>query len=177
MSSSSPSPNTNWFSDKMNRFHDGHERLKHSVHSYWRQNNILSPRGKVGKVVMGCLYFSIPVVVGYFVVTKVVDRSESTIQERLGGIGSVTSTSNSNSTSSNRQSSDANNAETETTPSSSSSTEKVGAGGWGGGVHLATGDKQTQDVNRINLERFMKKQRRLKEKRERKAKAAAAAQE
>jgi hypothetical protein len=47
--------------------------------------------------------------------------------------------------------------------------EKVGAGGWGGGVHLLTSDQETQETNRVNLERFMKKQRRLKEKRERKA--------
>jgi hypothetical protein len=47
--------------------------------------------------------------------------------------------------------------------------EKVGAGGWGGGVHLVNSDNLTQDVNRVNLERFMKKQRRLKEKREREA--------
>jgi hypothetical protein len=45
--------------------------------------------------------------------------------------------------------------------------EKVGAGGWGGGVHLVAGDTKTQDVNRINLERFMKKQRKEKMKRER----------
>lgn len=45
--------------------------------------------------------------------------------------------------------------------------EKVGAGGWGGGVHLANSDEQTQNVNRINLERFLKKQRKLKAKRER----------
>jgi hypothetical protein len=47
--------------------------------------------------------------------------------------------------------------------------EKVGAGGWGGGVHLANSDTRTDEVNRINLERFLKKQRRLKEKREREA--------
>lgn len=50
--------------------------------------------------------------------------------------------------------------------------EKVGAGGWGGGVHLANSDSRTQEVNRINLERFLKKQRRLKEKRERAAQKA-----
>jgi hypothetical protein len=47
--------------------------------------------------------------------------------------------------------------------------QKLGAGGWGGGVHLVNSDNETQDVNRINLERFMKKQRRLKEKREKEA--------
>jgi len=47
--------------------------------------------------------------------------------------------------------------------------EVVGAGGWGGGVRLATSDQETQDKNRVNLERFLRKQKRLKEKRERDA--------
>jgi hypothetical protein len=48
-------------------------------------------------------------------------------------------------------------------------TEIVGAGGWGGGVRLAKSDQDTQDMNRVNLDRFLRKQRRLKEKREREA--------
>jgi hypothetical protein len=47
--------------------------------------------------------------------------------------------------------------------------EIVGAGGWGGGVNLATSDQKTQDINRINLERFRKKLLRDKQKREREA--------
>jgi len=152
-SSSSSAPNNNWFV----KFHGGHERVKNAVHSFWRQNSILSPRGKAGKFVMSCFYFSIPVVAGYFVVTKVVDGSESTVRERLAETDSPTSLSSSS--------------------SSSSLTQKVGAGGWGGGVHLASSDRGTQDVNRINLERFMKKQRKLKERREREAAAAVAAKE
>ena len=46
-------------------------------------------------------------------------------------------------------------------------TQEVGAGGWGGGVRLATSDEETQEINRVNLERFLKKQRRLRRKRER----------
>jgi hypothetical protein len=48
-------------------------------------------------------------------------------------------------------------------------TEVVGAWGWGGGVRLARSDQDTQDMNRVNLDRFLRKQRRLKEKREREA--------
>jgi hypothetical protein len=128
----------------MNQFSGFHERLKNSVHTYWRQSTILSPRTRFGKVIMGSLYFSIPVVLGYFVVTKVVDMSESTVQERLGGSSSTGIISGEN------------------------EFEKIGAGGWGGGVNLATSNKETQDVNRINLERFLRKQRKLKAKRERK---------
>ena len=132
-----------------------HERLKNSVHTYWQQSTILSPRTRFGKVIMGSLYFSIPVVLGYFVVTKVVDIAESTVQERLGG-----GSSSSSSSSGTAGGSDSGENEYEY--------EKIGAGGWGGGVNLATSDKETKDVNRINLERFLRKQRKLKAKRERK---------
>ena len=40
---------------------------------------------------------------------------------------------------------------------------------------MVTNDKDTQEINRVNLERFLKKQRKLKAKREREAAAAAAA--
>jgi hypothetical protein len=36
----------------------------------------------------------------------------------------------------------------------------------GVGVQMVHSDQQTQEINRINLERFLKKQRRLKQKRE-----------
>ncbi len=142
----STTSNTNWFV----RFHNGHENLKNAVHSYWRQNAILSPRGTAGKIFMSCFYFSLPVVFGYVVVNKIVDGTESTIQDRIENTSSTTS-------------------------STDVPAPKIGAGGWGGGVNLATSDKATQDVNRINLERFLKKQRKLKEKREREAATAAAA--
>jgi len=139
--------------NQVHRFHEGHEKVKHAVHSYWRQNTILSPKGKFGKVVMSCFYFSIPVVFGYVVVNKVVERSESTIQERFGDTTAASLLSSAS--------------------ASASATPKIGAGGWGGGVNLATSDRDTQEVNRINLERFLKKQRKLKEKRERAAAATA----
>ena len=52
--------------------------------------------------------------------------------------------------------------------------ERVGAGGWGGGVHLVTSDQETRDVNKVNLERFLKKQRRMLEKKERQQRKEAA---
>lgn len=52
-------------------------------------------------------------------------------------------------------------------------TERVGAGGWGGGVHLVTSDQETQETNRVNLERFLRQQRRLMKKRERERENAA----
>jgi len=111
----------------------------------------LSPRGPVGKVVMSCFYFSLPVMFGYVVVNKIVEGSESTIQEKVGDKKTIAA-------------------------AAAAPSQKIGAGGWGGGVNLATSDKATHDVNRINLERFLKKQRKLKQKREREAAAAAAAE-
>ena len=96
---------------------------------------------------MSCVYFSLPIMVGYVVFNKIVEGSESTIQERLGDKKRI---------------------------AAAPTSQKIGAGAWGGGVNLATSDKATQDVNRINLERFLKKQRKLKEKREREAASAAA---
>lgn len=147
MPSSSSTPSSNWFV----RFHNGHEKVKNAVHSYWRQNTILSPRGPVGKVVMSCFYFSLPVMFGYVVVNKIVEGSESTIQEKVGDKKTIAAAA------------------------AAAPSQKIGAGGWGGGVNLATSDKATHDVNRINLERFLKKQRKLKQKREREAAAAATA--
>ena len=117
--------------------------MKHAVHSYWRQNTILSPRGRFGKFMMSCFYFSLPVVAAYFGVNKLADASESAAQERFGDQKTI--------------------AKDEV---------KIGAGGWGGGVNLATSDRQTQEFNRINLERFLKKQRKLKKKEEAAAAAA-----
>ena len=141
--------------DLLNRFHEGHERVKHAVHSYWRQNTILSPKGRFGKAVMSCFYFSIPVVAAYFGVNRIADASESAAQERFGDQADAV-------------------AKHKHKPTEAISVQKIGAGGWGGGVNLATSDRDTQDVNRINLERFLKKQRKLKEKREREAAANAA---
>eukprot|EP00535_Pseudo-nitzschia_heimii_P006535 CAMPEP_0197177204 /NCGR_PEP_ID=MMETSP1423-20130617/2903_1 /TAXON_ID=476441 /ORGANISM="Pseudo-nitzschia heimii, Strain UNC1101" /LENGTH=169 /DNA_ID=CAMNT_0042626725 /DNA_START=88 /DNA_END=597 /DNA_ORIENTATION=+ len=158
-SSSSSANGGNWFANKIHLFHDGHERVKNAVHSYWRQNTILSPRGKFGKVAMSCVYFSVPVVLGYVVVTKIVDGAESTARERLIGGGGG----------------DKKRYIDGATDGRSSIDSRVGAGGWGGGVHLATSDEQTQDVNRINLERFLKKQRKLRDKQEQETAAADAA--
>merc|ERR1719223_1581844 len=125
----------------------------------------------VGKVVMSFVYFSIPVLGGYFVANKAVALSESSVQERFGDLD--------------RNCTDTTNVKMGSSFSSSpkleqrivlsgdkivvhdvgTGNEKVGAGVWGGGVKLATSDESTQEVNRINLERFMKKQLDLKQKR------------
>lgn len=49
--------------------------------------------------------------------------------------------------------------------------ERVGAGGWSKGVRLAVSNDTTQEINRINVERYIKRERRKKEKREREEKS------
>ena len=100
------------------RFHQGHENLKNAVHSYWRQNTFLSPRGKAGKFVMASVYFSLPVIFGYVVVNKIVDNAERNALSTIGG----------------------NNNTADTIPQTIKTKNSV------------------QEVNRINLERFLRKQ-------------------
>ncbi|KAG7357369.1 hypothetical protein IV203_002057 [Nitzschia inconspicua] len=144
----------------MNRFSQAHERLKQSIHTYWRQNRYLSPRSTAGKVVMSCVYFSLPVAIGYYISTAAVEMSESTIEERFG----------------NKYNNNNNNNNNRSLPDDRSSREEDSEDKlFGIGVHLVTSDQETQEINRINLERFLKKQRRLKEKREREREEAAQA--
>eukprot|EP00536_Pseudo-nitzschia_multiseries_P007722 jgi/Psemu1/196259/e_gw1.184.49.1 len=152
-----------------NRFHDGHEKIKNSVHSYWRQNTFLSPRGTAGKAVMSCVYFSIPVIAGYVLVNEIIDRSESTVHERIRiAIATQSGGANANANANAEEAQ----PQPQPQPQSTETAPIIGAGGWGGGVRLAGSDRATQDVNRINLERFLRKQRKLKEKREREEAAA-----
>eukprot|EP00539_Tryblionella_compressa_P000507 CAMPEP_0178733866 /NCGR_PEP_ID=MMETSP0744-20121128/1027_1 /TAXON_ID=913974 /ORGANISM="Nitzschia punctata, Strain CCMP561" /LENGTH=153 /DNA_ID=CAMNT_0020386085 /DNA_START=277 /DNA_END=738 /DNA_ORIENTATION=- len=141
--------NGNWFWNNMNKLNQAHEQLKHAVHSYWRQNRYLAPKSTVGKVFMSCVYFSIPVVIGYYVSTKAVELSESTVEERFGNPGA---TAESPLKSSNKL-----------TASQEGDDKILGVVG----VQMVTSDRETQEINRVNLERFLKKQRKLKEKRER----------
>lgn len=67
-----------WFMTKIHQFNAAHNRLKHHVHTAYRY-----PLPPWGRVVMGFVYFSIPVVVGYAVSSWVVSRAESTVDERL----------------------------------------------------------------------------------------------
>jgi alanine racemase len=94
---------------------------------------------------MSGVYFSIPVLVGYYVSTAAVEISESTVEKRFGHSKVHPTSRSANSSISNEDHDD-----------------KI----LGIGVHLVTSDEETQEVNRVNLERFLKRQRKLKEKRE-----------
>jgi hypothetical protein len=144
------------------RFSKGHEQLKHRIHSYWRQNTYLAPRTVAGKIFMSCVYFSVPVAIGYYVSTKAVEISESTIDERFGKNDAGGSEDSYNTTA---------NTSTWSQQEQEENNKLLGVVG----VHMVTNDKDTQEINRINLERFLKKQRKLKIKREREQAAEAAA--
>ena len=72
-----------WLGDKFQRFHQAHERLKNRVHTAWRYH---LPHW--GRFVMGCVYFSVTIVLGYYASMWAISKSEATVHERLGsGLG------------------------------------------------------------------------------------------
>jgi hypothetical protein len=71
-----------WILTKVHEFQTAHNQLKHTVHTAWRY-----PLPPWGRAVMGCVYFSIPVVAGYAVSNWVVSQSEATVEERFADVG------------------------------------------------------------------------------------------
>lgn len=57
-------------------FHEKHEKLKHTVHTAWRY-----PLPKWGQYAMGCFYFTIPVVGGWYVMQWAISKSVDEIGE------------------------------------------------------------------------------------------------
>ena len=97
---------------------------------------------------MGCFYFTVPVVGGWYVmqwaISKSVDeigeRGEKLRQNRLEGFGNKTIIDGKE--------------------------EKIGAGGRYGGVNLAMSDSSTQENNRVMLEGLFRKERRKRREKE-----------
>lgn len=132
-----------WLFSAIRNFHQRHERLKHTVHTAWRY-----PLPRWGRVIMGCVYFSIPVVGGYQIMQWAISKSHESIGKRgeflpkkeIQGIGDKRILED-------------------------GTEEKVGAGGVGGGVRLAVSDPKTQTQNRQMLEAFFRQQRRKEKQR------------
>ena len=117
--------------DFLHRLHVRHERLKTSIHEGWRY-----PLPPWGRAVMGCLYFSLPVIGGWHVMQWAIGKSHASIGrngEHLPVVGNP----------------DSNHGHQQ---------QLVGAGGWGGGVHLTASDEETQKRNRKMLQRFLRQQ-------------------
>ena len=118
--------------DFLHRLHVRHERLKTSIHEGWRY-----PLPPWGRAVMGCLYFSLPVIGGWHVMQWAIGKSHASIGrngEHLPVVGNP----------------DSNHGQQQQ--------QLVGAGGWGGGVHLTASDEETQKRNRKMLQRFLRQQ-------------------
>mmetsp|Transcript_37495 Transcript_37495/g.90443 ORF Transcript_37495/g.90443 Transcript_37495/m.90443 type:complete len:144 (-) Transcript_37495:121-552(-) len=122
-------------------FHEKHEKIKHTVHNTWRY-----PLPKWGRYAMGCIYFTVPVVGGWYVmqwaISKSVDeigeRGEKLQQKELRGFGNKTVIEGKE--------------------------ETIGAGGKLGGVHLAVSDSSTQEKNKAMLESMFKQERKRRNK-------------
>jgi len=136
--------------------HQKHERLKHYVHNGFRY-----PLPPWGRAVMGFVYFSLPVIGGWHIMQWAISKSHASIGERgeklpqkqIQGVGNKVM------------------VDTET----GQQVQKVGAGGWGGGVHLAVSDENVQERNQKLLKTYLKQQRKLLRKKEREENEKAAA--
>jgi len=141
-----PPRQESWLSSGLRGFHQKHERLKKAVHEGFRY-----PLPKWGRVAMGCVYFMIPVVGGYYVMQWAISKSHESIGphgeklpvKSVQGIGDKRVVTH------------------------DGQLATVGAGGWGGGVRLAVSDEATQRKNRENLDHFLKRQKRIQDRLER----------
>jgi hypothetical protein len=121
-----------------------HENLKKFVHEGMRY-----PLPPVGQKFMAFVYFSIPVIGGFAIYNWVVGKAHASIGEhgelladkQIKGIGNKT-------------------------VDEDGTVRRVGAGGWGGGVHLAVSDSETQRKNQVQLKKFLRRQKKLLEKQE-----------
>jgi hypothetical protein len=94
---------------------------------------------------MGGVYFTIPVVGGYQIMQWAIRKSHKEIGEHgerlpvkeLQGLG-----------------------DKRLSPENRQELQRVGAGGWGGGVHLAVSDVETQKRNTEKFKRMLQKIRR-----------------
>lgn len=132
-----------WLRNTIEQLHDRHERLKNTIHNGFRV-----PLPRYGQFLMGVVYFTIPVVGGWYIMQWAISKSHHSIglhgeklpnRSGIQGLGDKRVVV----------------AEDAEQPEY----RKVGAGGWGGGVHLATSDEETQRRNQEKIRKFLKRQR------------------
>ena len=126
---------------------DRHERIKEYIHNGFRY-----PLPKSGQYIMGFVYFSIPVISGWYIMQWAISKSHESIgyqgerlpQKSVQGLGDqrpvVRTVGN-----------------TEGKTQEVVEYQKVGAGGWGGGVHLVVSDEEEQQRNRKKLRKLLRK--------------------
>jgi hypothetical protein len=125
---------------------DRQERLKNYIHNGFRY-----PLPKYGQYIMGFVYFSIPVISGWYVMQWAISKSHDSIgyngehlpNKSIQGIGD-------------RRPIHDNDGGGDSGNEHVLKYEKVGAGGWGGGVHLVVSDEEEQKKNRKKLRKLLK---------------------
>jgi hypothetical protein len=138
---------------------DRHERIKEYIHNGFRY-----PLPKYGQYFMGFVYFSIPVISGWYIMQWAISKSHQSIgyygenlpTKSVQGVGDqrpVVRTISAGKTSSATEKGSDLIKETEQIVEY----QKVGAGGWGGGVHLVVSDEEEQKKNRKKFRTFLKK--------------------
>jgi hypothetical protein len=132
-----------WLRNSIQMLQDRHERLKNTIHNGFRY-----PLPRYGQILMGMVYFTIPVVGGWYIMQWAISKSHHSIglygeklpnQSRIQGLGD----------------------KRVVVAEDTEQVQKVGAGGWGGGVHLAVSDEESQRRNQEKLRKFLKRQRKL----------------
>mmetsp|Transcript_9216 Transcript_9216/g.11620 ORF Transcript_9216/g.11620 Transcript_9216/m.11620 type:complete len:145 (+) Transcript_9216:68-502(+) len=129
--------------DAARGFNERHERLKNYVHTAWRV-----PLPRWGQVLMGCFYFSVPVVGGWHVMQWAISKAHDSIGEKgeklkikdVQGIGD--------------------------SKKMDGEMKRIGAGGVGMGVRLAVSDQDDQDRSKKMLEKMLNRARKRKIKEE-----------
>ena len=135
--------------DYLHQLHVRHERLKTAIHEGWRY-----PLPRWGRVVMGCIYFSLPVIGGWYVMQWAIGKSHASIGidgeylpvKTVQGLGDKAVVHRRR-------------AAKEEPEEGPEVMTHVGAGGWGGGVRLAVSDEETQKRNHKMLQRFLRQQK------------------
>ena len=169
MASSPPPPpssssSLSWLASSLRNFHIRHERLKRAVHEGFRY-----PLPRWGQWAMGGVYFVLPIVGGMCVMQWAIARSHANIgvngerlplaRQKLRDDDYVVNNNDPH------PSEDGGSHATTHTPPvlglRRADGTAIGAGGWGGGVHLAVSDEETQRRNRKKLDKFLRKQQKL----------------
>ena len=132
----------------LREMHLRHERLKKFVHEGMRY-----PLPPAGQKLMGLVYFSIPVMAGYFIMNWTMERAQKSIGAQGEKLPPQPKTAGN------------------TIVTESGEVQKVGAGGWGGGVRLMASDEETQKKNQEKIRKFLRRQQRLMKKEQQKESA------
>jgi hypothetical protein len=139
-----------WVRDSIRVLNERHERLKNFIHNGFRY-----PLPRHGQILMGMVYFSIPVIGGWYIMQWAISKSHHSIglngenlpnKSGIQGLGDQRAV-----------------VVKDSEHREEIQYHKVGAGGWGGGVHLAMSDEETQQRNHQMLRKFLKLQRKRNE--------------